>query len=463
MNNPKIRSSLSKSLGFTLVEVLVTTVVALIILGITTKLIESGTKKVSGTTNSFHAIHLSSKVFYDVMEESRVQGNLLSAINDFPELSTKNQVVDALSIYFRYIKDREDPWGYIDMPTEGGIRPEDGGMYQDLKPFSCEMKASSAAPPSSFDWKKDIANCWITLSWNEKNGAQRQYKIESNFLNPVGPSPIESLDIDESFIQSRMLEILFPGSTQTLDQIISSSGLDRDLTLAVGKVGVLTDASSTAIASLASQIADLEKKSAQLNPNQKTQLVKYQRSIAKLADKIASTIYQVLSECAPQMKIIKERGTLQRISAIPASSFLMALKGYKTISGDLSSWINRARSIYQWMLQDGLILLLSQREREFSMFKTLDALRLQVALGFISDAELKQFISNEQKMVHGRNPYLEQLFLREENLASNLAETRKRFPNVDLICTRLQVEVVENIKMVHDFFLAHPGIGGGGG
>lgn len=461
MNSPNQRPFFPEKLGFTLVEILVAAFISLTILGVISKLIGSGAKMMGATTNSFHAVHLASKVFNDTMEEIRIHGSLLPAIEDFPELSTKDQVTDGISVYFRYIRDRESPWGIIDLAAEGGIRPVDGSLYQQLKPFYAEMKASALAAPSSLDWKKHIANGTITISWTEKDGFQRQYKIESNFFNPVGAPPTEGLDIDESTMPAKMLDSLFPGSTQSLDQEISAGGIDRDLALAVARVGVLTNICLVTLASIASRINELEKKSSLLQPNQNARLVKYQRSIAKYADMAASTVYQVLTECALMMKTVKERGTAERIRALPASPFMSSMSSYKTISEELPNWLGRAKAVYQWMLQDGLLLYLSQRERELALFKTLDSLRLQVALGLAPKEELVQFISNEQKKAQGRNPFLEKLFFREANLAENQSETRKRFPGLDIICTRLQVELPENLELIKKISLEQSNSSGG--
>lgn len=443
--------------GFTLLEMLIAGSIGLALLGVIIQVIQGTRQSMSASANSFQAIHLSGKIISDLAEDARVEADFLGAYQRFSEMGTKDGVVDGTSLYFRYFKDRVAPYGTIDLPREGGIRKADGVTYEQLKIFQAQVLAKPQAPPASADWHRHIAESEIRLTWQEKDGRAVTYSIPILVSSPSGPRPLEGLEVNEARLQEAMVAFLFPGSPGiTFEKACQDHGCDLELARAVARLGVFSESGLAGLASLGAEIGDLTQRAQPRLAAPDLTLVELQRTTARRADSGASLVYQVLVALLDDLAVIRRRADASLLGPIPSTAWRKALDSYARLAANLHPWLERARISYEWLLQDSLQLLVSHHDREFALFKTLDALRLQLALGKIDQVTMRAFIERGLSRNTGRNPYLERLFLREKETSLDAVSLRRQFPTVDQICQKMADPVQPFLRDIPTLVARHP-------
>lgn len=291
--------------AFSLLEVVIALLVLTTIIMTVIQLQSSSRVQLALSANSFAAIHLSSKVMDDLIEEARLNPTFLEMLQDFPDMLSKDQVIDAQSFYFRCGRDRRMPWGRFDLADGGGIDKADGVLYQLMAPFRIQVEAHRHAVSTTSEPERHLCEVVIETTWEEKGGPSRSYRMPINLCSPQGPVPPEGLPLDENALKELIRELLFPDLPgRTFDQAVSDKGCDRELAYHVGKIGVCADAVLAALGTATREIAELGKKRRLLLAKPDAQLVKIQLEIARTEESGASLLYNVLNDLLPSFQEI---------------------------------------------------------------------------------------------------------------------------------------------------------------
>ncbi len=433
---------MNKRYAFTLLEVMVAMLVFSVILVTVYKLLSSNKDRLALSANSFLAIHLSSKVMSDLAEEARLNPTYLEMFDDFPDMLSKDPVVDGHSFYFRTCKDREPPWGAIDLADGGAIIPKDGVLFEQMQPFRVSVETHRKSNGNASDPESHICETSVQIDWKEKDGMARSYRVPALQFSPLGPVPPEGLNIAEEDLLKMIREYLFPDlDGRTFDAAVGDKGCDRELAYSIGKVGVMTRILGTILGSTTSEIAQLAKKRQPLVSRPDSDLVKIQMEIARKFEFGASILYNALLELVPCIETIDNRSTSEKLIGLEFGSCSQGLKKFQSLSPQILAWLAKAGQAYEWLLQDGFVFAISERERGFAQGKALEALRLMHALKVNPSARLKDFIGREKKRVQGHDPFLEQFFLREEKHAETPASLQASLPNLKAIVDRLEGKI----------------------
>lgn len=445
--------------GFTLLELLIALVILLVIAGVFFTLLRSSTQTITLTSNSFAAITIGSKVITDLNEESNVEGTLIETTQEFPELKTQDSVIEAQSIYYRYLKDSKPPWGTIDPAIEKGLNQEFGTAFDQLKPFKLQVSFNRLADENSSTPQKHIAEAVIRIDWAEKDGQKRCYTIKTDLLSPVGAMPSEKIAMKKDVLEQKIRETFFPDlAGKSLDQAITETGCDRDMLLEIGKVGVYTSELLAGLATITSDINDLVKLRKPLIKDPSYKLAEIQMEIARKTECGASLIYKILLEASESLQKVKDSATSSNIGSIPQAPYVSGLKTFEIVSGEIIKWIKNTQQEYEYLLQEGFSPYLLGREKIYIKSKTLDAKRLLVALGKIPLDKWKTLVQQEKEKVSGRNPFYERLFLHEEKIAAQNIETIKTsYPNLTKVVDDLDNKIWKLAKEVPGLIALHGG------
>lgn len=445
--------------AFSLLELVFALLAFSIILITVLQLQSSSRKRLALSANSFAAIHLSAKVMSDLIEEARLNPDFLEMLQTFPDMLSKDKVTDAQSCYFRYGCDRQPPWGRFNLADGGCIDKADGVLYKHMSPFSVQVVANRNIVTNASDPERHLAEVFIETSWQEKDGKLRAYRSHINLCSPQGPVPTEGLLLDEEALESLILALLFPDlSGGSLDKAATENGCDRELAYHIGKICVCADAVTTALGNTTREITKLEKQRQLLLTKPDAQLVRIQLKIARAEESGASLLYNVLNDLLPSFQAIDDvEGN--RLAAIPYQAYAKGLKTWESLSGQILAWADRAGNSYEWLLQDGLVLPISFRQRDFARNKVLEVYRLRRALGCAAITTIASFLAREKERVTGRNPFQEKFFIREEQLMENSDKLRTTFPNLNSIATTIKNRIEPLANSVPELLQKHPQAG----
>ncbi len=428
------------------------------IIGMTVYQLQSSSRhQMLFTANSFAAINLSAKAMADLAEEARINPTFLEMLQDYPDMLSKDPVTDGQSFYFRVGRDRQAPWGVFDVADGGGVASNDGILFQQLAPFQLQVEAHRKASRGGTDPDRHVCEVTIESSWKEKDGQPRLYKLPLEFCSPVGPVPVEGLDIDEISLQNMIRDFLFPAlASRTFDQAVTDMGCDRDLAYHVGKIGVFTDTLLAALASATQDVAVLTARTRPLLSHPDARLVSLEFKIAGLQEGGASLMYNVLADLVPSFQVLAARGDAARLQRIPHTPYVTALKRFGTLSGQIFTWVGNAGASYEWLLNDGFSLAMSERKRDFARSKCLEFYRLMRVFQPTRLPTIKAFLARERARVAGRNPYAEKFLLREERLMGSETMLRKAYSNLNAIAETLSRNVMPLASSVPQLLLLYP-------
>lgn len=451
------------SSGFSLLEVLIGICIGVGTILTIYQVVRSSNQTMTLSSQHFIALHLSSKLMADIFEESRLNGTLIENFDEFPDMSTRDQVVDAQSAFFHHIRDSKAPWGVMEPGADYGISSDMGEAYAIHKPFFVKASVSRWGAPTSPGPEKHIAVSTIKVDWGEAAGRSRSYSLEFHCPSTSGALPEEKYQCDDETLKTRILEEFFPGSTgMSFDQVVSANGCDREMLIKSGKIGVLMSDLTASLASLSNEIRILETARVPLLKTPGPALIQTQILIARKIESGASLLFNVLLEGAREAGDIRDRGTSGSLAHIPYAPFEKGLRTLHTLSGEIMQWVEKSGDAFAFVLNDAFAGIISPKQREFAMLKTLEALRLRVALGSASSASFRSFLEKESARVRGKNHFLERLFLREDMALKSLKIQGEAFPNLVAIVDKYRNVLLKTASAVSQTIALHPLHGGTG-
>ncbi len=394
------------------------------------------------SANSFQGFQLGSKVMEDVVEEGRINGDLLSVSSRFPEMIATDSVLNAQSVYFRYFKDRAEPWGVI-QPAEGGILPADGALFPTLKTFRSGMSAKRNTPTEKPGWERNLCTVEVLTEWQEQDGAKRQYLLPIYSPCPWGPAATETaLILPEDILRSRIREILFPDlPNRTFDQAVAEKGADPDLVFHVGKIAVYTDALGASMTELTKELKEMEKRRKTMIAAPSHDLVNLQIKMTRMMEGAASLVFFALSEVSPSIRELDRIAAAGNLPKIPENQYKKCLGAFPNRAREVEKWLKASKDSYEWLLHPGFKLLLTGREKELVRAKILEAFRAMTALSFLPKEKYRDFIRSETAFWEGKNPSLHRLYLAESALCDDVERLKTAFPNLTAIVRNFNDEI----------------------
>lgn len=451
------------SFGFSLLEVLIGICIGVGTLVTIYQFIRSSNQTVTLTSQHFVALHLSSKMMADIFEESRLNGTLIECFDEFPDLSTRDQVVDAQSVFFRHVKDSVEPWGVMEPGMDYGISPNMRETYATLKHFYVKASVSRMGSPSSPGSEKHIALSTIKVDWGETPGHTRSYALEFHCSSNSGALPEEKVQYDDEVLKTRILGEFFPDSKgMTFDQVVTANGCDREMLIKSGKIGVLVSDLKCSLASLSNEIRALETARLPMLKTPGPVFVQTQIMIGRKIETGASLLFHVLLEGSREACEIRDYGNSENLANIPYEPFERSLRSLRTLSGEIPQWLEKTGDTFAFLLNEACAGIISQKQREFAMLKTFEALRLRVALGDIASASLQNFVQRESAQIQGKSHFLERLFLREEIALKSPKVLGEAFPNLVAIVDKYRNVILTTASTVSQIVALHPKHGGAG-
>ncbi len=418
--------------GFTLLEILIALgVLASMVLTIS-QLMSDSSRRMRVTANSFFAIQLAGKVMADLSEEVKSSPAFLEFLAAFPEMAGPDPVVDAQSVYFRYLSDRKPPFGEIRPEIDGGIKSDDGQMYQQFKPFKIGVDAARLAPPDSQGYEKHLARLAIKVSWAERDGQERSYVLTSMVPSPVGPRPRESLNFDEKVLVTRGISHLYPAQAgQPSERVRAETGADIELLRRSARVTALTHDLCRLLRSFAIKLQKLAARRAGLLKNPNPALGEVQLAIAQNCELGASVIFLVHHDLLADIEALSNEFRPEFLPGAKLSNLSRALQVHKSLPSEMKAWLRETDAAFGWLLSNHAQLQLSQRSLTFCRAKVCEAKRLRYALGDLPIEQYLAFIKDQRTEMAGRNPFLERFFIREEALNGKPEEFRQVYSSLE--------------------------------
>ncbi len=441
--------------GFTLLELAIGFGI-LALLGVTfLQVMRGSSQRLAFNANTFAAIHISSKVMADLVEESRVNGTFLQTLESDPDTTRRDDVVEGRSFYFRFLHDRFPPFGRLDPVPDGGITRSLKSSYENLDQYKVVVEPARLGNPDKPGFQRHLAETMVLVDWKESGGLERQYSITARIPSPVGPRPVEDVRlIDEGLLPGRIVAVLFPGRAGSIVQAAAVAGADPGMASNVGRVLVVTNDLQAALSSLSREVAERKKLFKSLLKAPSPELVDTAISIARNHETAASLIYQVLSALGPALKEIREGADPRTLQGIPLVPFRDALRNVQSLAAEFSNRVGQAGSQFDFLLQDGMLPFISARERDYACMKALEALRLQVALETLPGSTLQDFAFREKERQAGRNPFLERFFKREIGFGDKPLKTR--FPQLAATVATIDSGIRPFVDDLPRLLAAHP-------
>jgi len=444
----------------TLVEILVAITILGTILIAIIGLLSNSNKKMSFSENTFSAIHIGNKVMEDLLEDARVNSQFMELLAAFPEMETKDPVVEAQSVYFRSLRSRRPPWGTLEQGVEGGIIPQDGDLYKQLLPFKVSVSAQrSSDSGGALSYEKHLAAVNVKIEWDEKDKLHRDYNLPMEIFSPSGPIPEDKIPLfDESSLSIQIRNAFFPlsGTTKSLDEIIQEKGLDRELVYSIGKLFILTYNLSKTMVTMSQELSSAIQRRDNMLSNKNHELENIQLEIADKCETGASLIYNIMRELVPSFRTIKNRATPEKLGLIDFNVYGTALSAFTGFAWEIPLWVTNTGKQFEWLLTKDPILRFSSPKKDLARNKSLEALRLLFAIKAAdSSTHYGDFIKREKRAVTGKNPFLERFYLREEKLCADSDVLKKAFPNLNAITENLN-EIWGLASSVPELLKKHP-------
>ncbi len=429
---PGSRSVLNGPGAFTLVEILIGLMVFATLVGGFTMLLSGSGKAMQMSANSFSAIHLGEKVMIDLLVEAQMNASILDLSEEFPEMLSHDQVIEAQSSYFRFVKDKKAPWRKIQPSIDGGIASDDGCIFTQLKPFHVQVAATRVAPPGGGNWEQDVCMSEIVLNWSEKDGQKRYYQLPTQVPSPTGPRPIDTMIlIDENLLQAKIRKLLFPDlEGKTFEEAVGARNANRDLAFNAGKVAVLGQSLIASLSEITREITDLDRKRKELGNKASPELAAVQLRIARRTEVGASLLFNVLLSMLPSITEVDRLGAEGAWNGLDPTPIAHGLQVFRAKAAEVIPWVQRAGEAFGWLLHPGFEISLSAREKDLARGKSLEVHRLLVSLKAAPVEAYQKFVSSQKEAIEGRNPFLERLYLREESFSRNPALLMERFPTL---------------------------------
>jgi len=447
----------AKKSGFTLVEILFAVIIfSALLFGIS--ILTSGSGHfMKLSANSFQAFHLGSKVLEDVVEEGRINGDILSQLNQFPELSALDPVLESQSVYFRYLKDRKPAWGVI-LPDEGGIFPCDGDLFPTLKSFRAGISASRNGATDQSEFEKHLCTVEVLVEWEEKDGMKRQFVLPFFAPCPWGPAATESaLILTDEVLKVKIRETLFPDlSNRSFDQAVAETGADPVIAFHVGKLAVYTNALTASMTNMTNDLKVMDKRRSLMVGVPSPDLVNLQIKMARMMEGGASLVFYMLAELTASIRELEKSADSRSFSKIPEGVYKSCLGAFQSKVKDISQWLKASKDAYEWLLQPGFKLLLTGREKELVRFKILEAYRVLTALNFLPKSKYRDFIKSETTIWEGKNPFLHRLYLNEIKICDDISRLRTCFPNLSATVSAYEKQIKICADMVPKLIAKYP-------
>jgi hypothetical protein len=98
----------ARARGFPLLEILVGLTILGALITIFSRLMSGSSRKLSVTASSFFAIQLANKVKTDLAEEAQINAAFLEYLENYPEMTSLDRVVEGKSVCFRHPEFRRE-------------------------------------------------------------------------------------------------------------------------------------------------------------------------------------------------------------------------------------------------------------------------------------------------------------------------------------------------------------------
>ncbi len=440
--------------GFTLLELVIAVFILAAAVLTFVQVLRGSRSQLVMTGHTFAANHVSMKVNSDLLEDARINGNLLELLEEFPEMVGTDKVVDAQSIYFRYIQDRTPPLGVLEPGKDGGVVPDDEFLYNQLQPFTLKVRGERQKAPGDPDFRRHIAEVGVSVDWQEKGGPERNYSLTAHLSSPVGPRPFdEVLLFEEDKIPDLARDFLFPfQKNHSLRETAVSAKADPDMLLACGSLAVVTLQMEAGIASISKKLQTLESRRQQLLSNPTPELADVQLKIGRQLETGTCLVFHVLRTLEPRVKAIEAAFDRKKFGWVDFNRAVSGIWRFGAFSRTLINWLQRSGREYEWLLSDSLLAVRSRRTEEFARMKALEAFRLLAALEPAKKPVLQEFIARQTQRLTGHNPSWERTMIREGRLLNDPVRLRKIFGNLAEICRVYE----EKISPAAEFALTIP-------
>jgi len=428
---------------FSPLELLIAVGVFTVLVIVFFQLMQSSQSRMSLSANSLYSTQVAAKVAADLSEEARISTTLLELLEEFPDLTTADGVVEGQSVYFRHLKDRAPPWGVIDPAVHGGIVPADQTLYEELRPFRVKVDARRVGTAVGGDFTRHLAHIRVLVDWQEKSRMERANMLEVQIPSPVGPSPLTPLPLEETpHLQNRIRTLFFFGQPGvSLAAAVAERGAEYGVILNLGRIAVIAAELEAAQSAATQEIDRLSARRGAMVGLPSPELITVQMALARKFEESLNTVFLGLSGLE---KVLQEVGTTYRrthLGTMDPRPVFIALGRTFSAADRILPLIRQCAREYRWVLDDGLRWIRSRRDEEFARVKAVEAFRLGAELDPSLRGEYEDFIRAEKQRSVGRNPYWEKFFLREALLNQSPTARRQAFPNL-METSRLYREVI---------------------
>jgi hypothetical protein len=394
------------------------------------QMMRAGGTRTVATSHSLAANRVALKVMADLQEQARLTGGLLELVTEFPDLQTTDPIVDAQSVFFRHIADRQPPWGIMDPATDGGVVSTDGPLFEHLRPF--RVGATLQRAGGSDVWRRQLAEVSVRVQWDEAGGPTRAYSLETVIPSPQGPRPRPHLTlIDEGTADDVTRRRFYPDLTgMNLAQAVGHRGGDLDLIRRLGRLAMGTDALLGGLASMAVRLqqARQQRQTALTGPGQP--LIKVQLRIAALHEAMAAACFLGCERLASPTREIITTFRVSELGGLAPAAALVGLRDYQAALAYLEPSVRQATLEYEWLLAEGLLDIRTPRVEDFSRIKSLEGWRLLSLIDAGNVPAYRSFVSRLKLTVDGRNPAWERAMVREVRLSQDPARLATVFANL---------------------------------
>ncbi|HOT29305.1 MAG TPA: hypothetical protein PLU72_14050 [Candidatus Ozemobacteraceae bacterium] len=430
----------------TLVEILVGLGILAVIGTMLVSTLRSGRKEIQFSSDHLNAIILSQKVFEDLIEEMAMNPYGLETLGVEGTSPVPQEITDGRSVFFSYIEDRREPWGFIDPVADGSIGPQMKPLYDDIKKFKFGLSGNRIAPPGNGE-DSNLVMCRLGFSWQTQTG-KGEFESTCQLFSPAEEKKADlAAAVDEPALDARIPAEVYSRPGKTIPELATEIGENVETIRALGRIALLTQdfVDSEGFRRQKEKIAEAKQRLSLTPATSLDTQYEYRLTLARLWYDLAKRCFQVVAYLVPAFNELKQQG---RFTAGTGSGFdPMALQGqlqsYRIIYEHFAGSLIQSRYYYYSLLESDLSQYKGGKRQLQTLQKLMDIYRVVAILPTRPQGaqEYRSFLERMKTLGRGRNPFLVRLVDQELVFVQSPSQWYDRLPNLKRIAAILQDQI----------------------
>lgn len=430
----------------TLVEILVGLGVLAVIGVMLVSTLRSGRKEIQFSSDHLNAVILSQKVLEDLIEEMAMNPYGLETLGVQGATPVLQEITDGHSVFFSYLEDRKEPWGFIDPVADGSISSQMQPLYDDIRKFKFGLSGDRNAPPGNGE-DSNLVTCRLDFSWQTQTG-KGEFGSTCQLFSPAEEKKADlAAAVDESALDARISAEVYNQPGKAIPELATEIGENVETILALGRIALLTRdfVNSESFRRQKENIAEAKQRLSLTPATSLDTQYEYRLTLARLWYELAKQCFQVVAYLVPAFTELKQQGrfTATSGSGFDAVGLQSQLQMYRIIYEHFTGSLIQSRYYYYSLLQSDLSRYKGGKRQLQTLQKLMDIYRVAAILPTRPEGaqEYRSFLERMKTLGHGRNPFLVRLVDQELLFLQSPSEWFDRLPNLKRIAAIVKDEI----------------------